>query len=114
MNDFCLLHNRENSFELWTSYLTRCDLFLQKQNEQKEKEKSELVKEMDQIKEQNENLKSNLQQLLKETDHLKVCLQSTCEIWNSVLQYHCEILTLMLLLGRNVDPNDKADGDTAT
>ncbi len=57
-----------------------CDLFLQKQNEQKEKEKSELVKEMDQIKEQNENLKSNLQQLWKETDHLKVCLQSTCEI----------------------------------
>lgn len=60
--------------------MTQCDVFPQEQNEQKEKEKSELVKEMDQIKEQNENLKTNIQQLQKETDHLKVCLQSTCEI----------------------------------
>lgn len=56
------------------------DLFPQERNEQKETEKSELVKEMDQIKEQNENLKSNLQQLQKETEHLKVCFQSTREI----------------------------------
>lgn len=80
MNPFAICAIERNSqigIELW--YLTQCGLFLQEQNEQKEKEMSQLVKELDQTKEQNENLKSTLQQLLKETN-IKVCFRSTCEI----------------------------------
>lgn len=71
-----LLSNRENSWrgtELW------CwgDLFPQVQNEQKDKEKSQLVEELDQMKGQSENLRSALQQQLKETERLQVCCQST-------------------------------------
>lgn len=71
-----LLSNRENSWrgtELWCWW----DLFLQEQNEQKDKEKSQLVEELDQMKEQSESLKSTLQQQLKETERLQVCCQST-------------------------------------
>ncbi|KAI3365475.1 hypothetical protein L3Q82_010552 [Scortum barcoo] len=43
-------------------------LLISEHNEQKEKEKTELIKEMDQIKEQNEN---NIQQLQREMERLK-------------------------------------------
>lgn len=70
--------------------MTQCDYFLQGQNEQKDKEMSQLVKEMDQMKEQHENLKSLLQQQMKETDNLKVCLRVFGLRVNSVLLFRCE------------------------
>lgn len=46
---------------------------LQRQNEQKEKENSQLVEELGQIKKENENLKSTSEQQMKEMERLKVC-----------------------------------------
>lgn len=94
--------------ELWC--LTWYDLFLQEQNDQKEKEMSQLVKQMDQIKGEKDNLQSTLQQQGKETDNAKVCISV---VWNQ-----CCIFGVKTNLGvpstGDVDPNDKADGDAAT
>lgn len=51
-------------------------LFLQRQNEQKAREMSELVKEMEEIKKRNDDLRSTVQQKEQENDGLKVCFQS--------------------------------------
>lgn len=45
----------------------------QRQNEQKEKENSQLVEELGQIKKENESLKSTSEQQRKEMERLKVC-----------------------------------------
>lgn len=45
----------------------------QRKNEQKEKENSQLVEELGQIKKENESLKSTSEQQRKEMECLKVC-----------------------------------------
>lgn len=68
---------------------------------------SQLVEDMDQIKEQNETLRSALRQTVEETEGLKVRLQ--VRGWN-----RCHGVSVDATLVSPAGGDDEADGETAT